>query len=93
LGEKTVITIPGMGLTPMVPDIAHDPMAIGLFNAISVVVIPQDLSNLIREPEFRIWSEFFEFSMLTTISCNRWNLFHILYIVMIIAGIFSMIYK
>jgi hypothetical protein len=34
LGEKTVITIPGMGLTPMVPDIAHDPMAIGLFGAI-----------------------------------------------------------
>ena len=51
--------IPGMGLTPMVPDIAHDPIAIGLFGAIGVVVIPQDLSNLIHEPEFRIRSEFF----------------------------------
>ena len=48
-----------MGLTPMVPDIAHDPIAIGLFGAIGVMVIPQDLSNLIHEPEFRIWSEFF----------------------------------
>jgi hypothetical protein len=46
-------------LTPMVPDMAHDPIAIGLFGAIGVVVIPQDLSNLIHEPEFRIWSKFF----------------------------------
>ncbi len=51
--------IPGMGLPPVVPDIAHDPIAIGLFGAIGVVVIPQDLSNLIHEPEFRIRSEFF----------------------------------
>jgi len=54
----------------MVPDMAHDPIAIGLFGAIDVVVIPQDLSNLMHEPEFRIWSEFFEFSMLPTPLCN-----------------------
>jgi len=52
----------------ILPDIAHDPIAIGLFGAIGVVVIPQDLSNLIHEPEFRTRSEFFEFSMLSTIS-------------------------
>ncbi len=51
--------IPGMGLASMVPDIAHDPVAIGLFGAIGIVMIPQDLSNLIHEPEFRIRSEFF----------------------------------
>ena len=49
----------GMGFVPVVPDIAHDPIAIGLFRAIGIVMIPQDLSNLIHEPEFRIWPEFF----------------------------------
>jgi len=48
-----------MGFAPMVPDIAHDPIAIGLLGAIGIVVIPQDLSNLIHEPEFRIGPEFF----------------------------------
>jgi len=48
-----------MGLRPVVPDIALDPIAIGLFGAIGVVVIPQDLSNLVHEPEVRIRSEFF----------------------------------
>jgi len=42
----------------MVPDIAHNPVAIGLFGAIGVVVIPLDLSNLIHEPEIRIGPEF-----------------------------------
>ena len=51
----------------MGPDIAHDPIAIGSFGAIGIVVIPQDLSNLIHEPEFRIRSDFFEFSMLSTL--------------------------
>ena len=49
----------GMGFAPVVPDIAHDPIAIGLFGAISVVVILQDLSNLIHEPDFRIGAEVF----------------------------------
>jgi len=52
--------IPGMGLAPVVPDIAHDPIAIGLFGAIGIVVIPQDLSNLVHEPEFRIRAECFQ---------------------------------
>jgi hypothetical protein len=33
-------------------------MAIGLFGAIGIVVIPQDLSNLVHEPEFRTRAEF-----------------------------------
>jgi len=32
---------------------------LGLFGAIGVVVIPQDLSDLIHESEFRIGSKFF----------------------------------
>jgi|GEM_PF-6725605 len=51
--------IPGMGLASMISDIAHDPITIGLFGAISIVVILQDLSNLVHEPEFRIRAEFF----------------------------------
>ena len=51
--------IPGMGLTSMISDIVHDPIAIGLFGAIGIVVIPQDLSNLVHEPQFRIRAEFF----------------------------------
>jgi hypothetical protein len=51
--------IPRMGLTPMLPDITHDPIATGLFGAIGLVVIPQDLLNLIHEPESRIRSGFF----------------------------------
>jgi len=46
-----------MGFAPMVPDIAHDP--IGLFGAVGIVVIPQDLSNLIHDSEFRIGAEIF----------------------------------
>jgi hypothetical protein len=48
-----------MSFAAMVPDIAHDPIAIGLFGAIGVVVKPQDLSKLIHEPEFGIRAGFF----------------------------------
>lgn len=57
----------------MVPDVAHDPIAIGSFGAIGVAVIPQDQSNLIHEPEFRIRSEFFEFSMPSMLLFNIWK--------------------
>jgi len=50
---------PRMGLNLMVPDIAHYPIAIGLFGTVGVVVISKDLSNLIHEPEFSVRSEFF----------------------------------
>ena len=43
----------------MEPDVTYDPIAIGLFGAVGVVVIPQDLSDLVHEPEFRIRSKFF----------------------------------
>jgi hypothetical protein len=39
---------PGIGLAPMVPDIAHDPLAIGLFGAIGIVVIHIESSLEIR---------------------------------------------
>ena len=80
----------------MVPDIAHDPIAIGLFGAIGVVVIPQDLSNLIHESELRVRAEFFCIchainAMMQYMEKSR-RIFHILYINIIIDGNNSMLY-
>ncbi len=61
----------------MVPDIEHYPIAIGLFGAIGVVMIPQDLSNLIHGRSLGSDRNIFEFSMLSTLSCNTWKSFHL----------------
>ena len=51
--------IPGMGFTAMVPNIPHDPIAIGLFGTIGIVVVSKDLADLIHKSEFGIRLKFF----------------------------------
>ena len=43
-----------MGFTTMVPDITHDPVTIGLFGAVGIMVISQDLPNLIYKTQLRV---------------------------------------
>jgi hypothetical protein len=51
--------IAGVGFGFMVSDIPYNPVAIGLFCAVSVVVVPHYLTHLIHKPELWIWAEFF----------------------------------
>lgn len=85
----------GMGFSAVVMDVTLDPIAIGLFRAIGIVVISQNLPHLIHEAKTGIRSEFFEFSILFNISDNRWKnqwkVFHILPLNISIDGKFSIL--
>jgi hypothetical protein len=49
----------GMGFSAVVADVTLDPIAIGLFRAIGIVMITQNLPHLIHEAKTGIRPEFF----------------------------------
>ena len=51
----------GVGGCAVKPDIANDPVAIGLFGAIGVMVISHHLADLVHEPEVGVGLEFGRF--------------------------------
>ena len=63
-----------MGFRAMKSDIFQDPVAISLFGSVCVMVVPEDLVDLIHQPEAGIGSEFlFRFHAIEW-ECNRWKI-------------------
>jgi hypothetical protein len=50
--------IPGVNFCIKEPDKTHDPLAIGLFSPVRIVVVTENLSDLIHEFQIRVGAEF-----------------------------------
>jgi len=61
VGQKSFdvlgLELVGMGLAAGEPDIAENSLAVGLFGAVGVVMVSEDLPHLVHEPEFWVWCE------------------------------------